>query len=390
MATRDRILRPLVKPSDSAFRKRTLEYGRARGGGPSGPAFLTPAYDDPAWTFTRASEAAAVDPRDGWAWYDLATPWVAPNVARVLPDGSVLIEEARTNLIVRSQEIDASPWSGNGSVTANDGTAPDGSSTSDKIRQITNTAPSNGRRFDNSAALNTGASVVGSAYVQQVTGGAASIQVGGSSSFANVTPGASWQRVAKDTVSASGAALILFQNAGGAGGTAIVDDEHRWWGAQYEAGAFATSPIRTSGAVETRGAETGTLASASVPAEIRTGAYAFDWSPEFASGAIPGTPAVLAIGSVTSSNQMQMLGTGVVRILTASGGVVVTTGALTWSAYQTVTFTVDASAGTLTVSGATTGDGTYTGTAWTWPTGDLVIGSSRPASGVYSRIWAAA
>jgi len=76
---------------------------------------------------------------------------------------------------------------------------------------------------------------------------------------------------------------------------------------------------------------------------------------------------------------------GSIYIRATSGGVTkVTSNALTFSAHQKLTVTVDGSAGTITVAGATTGNGTVTGTSWTRTTGPTIYignrqGATQPA-----------
>jgi hypothetical protein len=55
----------------------------------------------------------------------------------------------------------------------------------------------------------------------------------------------------------------------------------------------------------------------------------------------------------------------------------VVSNALTFSRNQIITITTDSVAGSITISGATTGDGTLTDTAWTTTTGDFAWGASN-------------
>lgn len=54
--------------------------------------------------------------------------------------------------------------------------------------------------------------------------------------------------------------------------------------------------------------------------------------------------------------------------------------AITFSGDQQISICVEPSAGRLTLRGCTTGDGVFTGTAWTWPTGLLAIGGRAGGS----------
>ena len=83
-----------------------------------------------------------------------------------------------------------------------------------------------------------------------------------------------------------------------------------------------------------------------------------------------------------------------VALTCAAGlGPTLTSSTLTWSANQPITVTIDFSVASLTVSGATTGNGTVTGTAVTvgtgqWP-GTLLLAGARLAGGQAPPNWAA-
>ena len=108
---------------------------------------------------------------------------------------------------------------------------------------------------------------------------------------------------------------------------------------------------------------------------MRSGSWVVVIAPRRASteAADTSTETLFAFGSGTD-NRAHIDSSN--RVVVREGGVdVVTTGALTWSADQAITLTFDAALGSVTVAGATTGDGTTTDTAWTMPTGDVQVGN---------------
>jgi len=134
MPTRSEILSRRASPlqriaPESPLRSRFFD-GTLLGRSTSGPELLAYFADG---TFTRASEAAVYDFRDG-SWS--ASPWAASNTARILSDGAILIEAASTNLITQSQNITDVSWVtavGAPTLTADAYTAPDGTATADRI-----------------------------------------------------------------------------------------------------------------------------------------------------------------------------------------------------------------------------------------------------------------
>jgi hypothetical protein len=134
-----------------------------------------------------------------------------------------------------------------------------------------------------------------------------------------------------------------------------------------------------------------TIANASIPAAMRTGTWYFDWTPGYANGG-SGTsfPTFLS----THADDLSMLfyheGGGVFQITNTTESVVLSV-ACTWGSGATLRFQVDPNANTLTISGATTGNGTtsITGAFADWfPTGqDLRIGSKFTTSDATGGTW---
>lgn len=318
-------------------------------------------------SFERDSEAAFVDSRGGAWTFDGGTPWPAVDVQRIFGDGAILIERSRTNLIVQSEAIGGAPWAGAGSVTTDAGTAPDGGADAEDIEQITNTSPSNGRRFDNSGALTTALATMASAFVQQGTGSAASIRAGSSGTFTDIVPTATWQRIQRSTSAPGGSALVLFQNAGADGGTAVVGHKHRWWGAQWETGAFGSSPIRSAGSATTRAAEFCPIATP--PAGMLSGHYGVAVHPHYSTAQAGATHYVYYLDA---SNYLALISGTTVRL--RAGGVNYDVTGLSWAAHEELGIEIDHGSA-LTITGG--GGGTVAlSNDWSGTAADLVIGSN--------------
>jgi hypothetical protein len=188
----------------------------------------------------------------------------------------LLIEEQRTNSLTYSEQFDNAAWTkSNSSITANAATAPDGTLTGDKL--IGNSGL-NGA-VSQSISFTSGTSYAVSFFAQKAEFDIVQLRVG-SSAFAgttgnrtvdfNLTTGSvssvgssissasitavgnGWYRcvsIVIPTSTASDSVFIRISNTGdGYSGIYI-------WGAQLEAGAFATSYIPTTTAATTRSAD---------------------------------------------------------------------------------------------------------------------------------------
>jgi hypothetical protein len=225
--------------------------------------FMQPGTLDPRITFTRASSATYTDASGVIQTAATNAPrWdYANGVLRGL-----LIEEARTNLILWSRDITQSAWTKIGSpvVTATVA-APDGTTTAQTI----NLGLSSGPSFYQIVTLATGTRGEPSFWINVVSAtGSPTLVVANPVNTANgqwtVNPaliGTGWQRITRGHPAVSivseftgltnQAGIFVFVNQGSLNAS--------WWGWSFEAGAFPTSYIPTTSVSVTRAADVATM-----------------------------------------------------------------------------------------------------------------------------------
>ena len=237
----------------------------------------------------------------------------------------LLVEEQRTNLLVRSEEFDNASWQKNAvTVSANVAINPSGIQTADKIEEtaVTNYfaviqnptgafsttytwscyAKASERNF---LAINFSVSGVNGTWnlttgVNNITGGTATA----------VFVGNGWWRLSATFATPASGSNVLYHIFGpsinntisayaGTAGSGIYI-----WGAQLEAGAFPTSYIPTTTAAVTRSADV-----ASITGSAFSGWYRQDEGTMFAEGSTFNTSAascLVSIDDTTVSNRIQL------------------------------------------------------------------------------------
>ena len=161
----------------------------------------------------------------------------------------LLIEEAKTNILLKSEKMNE--WIvGNGSsVTANQAVAPDGTYTADRVQH-----GSGGSSWIRQDVLTPGTTYTASVYAKAVTPGTNdqfTFDLGGLSSIFVAT--GEWKRFTY-TGTASNASIYLNN-----GDDSFSTDVY-FWGAQVEEGNFATSYIATDSSTVTRAADLAEIA----------------------------------------------------------------------------------------------------------------------------------
>ena len=168
------------------------------------------------------------------------------------------------------------------------------------------------------------------------------------------------------------------------GGIAGGTRQQVFWGTQLEQANFASSYIRSAdnasaGPVRAADILSGPIASA--PLTMINGTFSFDIAPIFSSarGIVEATDQCIFSFAEDDSERIYFyVSAGAIYIRVVSGNVEkVKSNALTFSAHQKLSVTINATAGSITVAGATTGNGTVTGTAWTRTTGPTMYVGSR-------------
>lgn len=201
-----------------------------------------------------------------------------------------LIEEARTNLALRSEEFDNASWSNLGlTITANAAVAPDGTTTADKFIIPNNTnqhilfqSVGTGGATDTMSAYFKAAGYnyavlrndVGSGdvntYFNLSNGTVTSTGAGFTATISDV--GGGWYRCSI-TGAIDGSNFAIGASVNGTSITTAGNDTDGIyaWGAQFEAGSFPTSYIKTTTATVTRAADNITLPVASFPYSATAG-----------------------------------------------------------------------------------------------------------------------
>ena len=198
----------------------------------------------------------------------------------------LLVEESRANLLTYSQQFDNAAWTKAGAtVTANAATAPDGTTTADKLVEDSGVGTHNVRQA--ASGVTSGIAYTASVYAKAagrtqtrlVLESAGTIGVAdydltamtaalSSGTAASIAPaGNGWYRLSLTaTTNSTSVAVNVRPNVSGAQSyTGDGASGLYLWQAQAEAGSFATSPAVTTSSTVTRAADVNTVALSSVP-----------------------------------------------------------------------------------------------------------------------------
>jgi hypothetical protein len=241
----------------------------------------------------------------------------------------LLVEEQRTNLCLQSETFDNASWTKSASsVTANTIVAPDGSLTGDNLIEDTTNAVHFAHQ---SLAFTSGTTYTFSVYVKSAgrtkmtLGFQTTLLTSNFASFdlsagtitgqgSNATPritavGNGWYRVSNTvtpTASVTAQAQIVLRDA--ADDSTYTGDGYSGifiWGAQLEAGAFATSYIPTTSASATRSADAASMTGANFSSWYSTAEGA--WYAEAAIPSVTDYSRIFTTSDGTTSNRIQLV-----------------------------------------------------------------------------------
>lgn len=229
-----------------------------------------------AFTFSRASAAAWINSASILVLAAAGDPRFDRWPVTGLPRG-LLIEPARTNLLLQSAAFDTASWTKlNATVTANAVAAPDGATAADTLAETTAT----GTHEVSQAAGTVGAADTLSVFAKAGTRSWIALQLGTAIAYFNVSTGAlgsvtggtatitamgsGWYRCTLSVASrASTVNKILLASASGTSSyTGVATNNAYIWGAQLETGSTATSYIATAAATAARAADAAGLVTA--------------------------------------------------------------------------------------------------------------------------------
>jgi len=244
--------------------------------------FLNPVLD-PRITFSRGTGATRVNASGFIETVGNTTPRFDYDPVTLAPRG-LLIEEARTNLLLQSETFDNASWpKTDATVTANVTNAPSGTAVADKLAETATTAAHSVSQI---VTIAIGTSYTYTVYAKaaernwialQFTGGMTAnhgayfdlangvvgnlISSPASASITKLADG--WYRCSITSAPATGTSTTAWvYTASGNGVVSYLGTAGSGiylWGAQFEAGAFATSYIPTVASTVSRSADVATM-----------------------------------------------------------------------------------------------------------------------------------
>lgn len=280
-------------------------------------------------TFTRASAATRTNSKGLIETVASGAPRIDYDPVTMACKG-LLIEEARTNLLTYSEQFDNAAWTKfRASVTANATTAPDGTTTADKL--VEDNTANNTHYLQQSSSATNGATYTVSAHAKaaertqcklvlygasEVYGAVFDLSAGtlaaqsGTGSYTIYNVGNGWYRVTITAVCNATTCYGLYYTATGGTATYTGDGTSGLyiWGAQLEAGAFPTSYIPTVASQVTRAADVASMTGANFSNWYRQDEGAFvAASQKIASQTASTFPFILSATDGTSANEISLL-----------------------------------------------------------------------------------
>ena len=215
-------------------------------------------------TFTRGTTATFVGSNGLIQTAAINAPRFDYDPTTLAPKG-LLIEEARTNLALRSEEFDNVVWvkspfgvASAPVVTANFGTSPDGTTNADRVQMTLNGGTTTADRslLSQVVTIVTSTTYTFSVWLRSLSGTVA-MGIGCDNVAGNtpITVTSTWQRFTLSGAATGVAGLIWLQLRGGQTPTQANAADVLIYGAQLEAGAFATSYIPTTTLAAPRSAD---------------------------------------------------------------------------------------------------------------------------------------
>jgi len=213
----------------------------------------------------------------------------------------LLIEEQRTNLLTYSEKFDNAIWLKQTlTVTANQYTAPDGSTTADALVP---TSGDSALTYDIAPA--SAVAHTFSIWLRSTTGSSFSLDIRlfrdspfASISTQSVTLTTAWQRF---TFTGTPLDTSTHRWRIGNGSSWATGEDAAAWGAQLEAGSFATSYIPTTSASVTRAADSATMTGANFSSWFNAAAGTFVWEGLFATQSTASDPFLAHNGTISES-----------------------------------------------------------------------------------------
>jgi len=286
---------------------------------------------DPRITFTRASTAIRTNANGLLESVASGVPRIDYDPVTLACKG-LLIEESRTNLLTYSEQFDNAAWTkASATVTANAVTAPDGATTADKMVESTATAihyvyqsqtvststaytltvyAKAGERSKFDLILeDTGASGANFDLINGTIGAPHNAGASNASSAATISNvGNGWYRCSLTRTTVSSPLCASFRPSNGSTATYTGDGTSGLYlfGAQLEAGAFATSYVSTTSAQVTRAADIATMTGSNFSSWYRQDEGTFVACGSVSRLGGSGFPAFASVDDTGSSNAMEL------------------------------------------------------------------------------------